>query len=365
MRQGHPNNEAIYATPSDQAIGVHLNDDDFINGTLALVAFAASAVYGDHEGAHHFITPSSTSRALGYDLGNPPHKLSTENYSGAVEPVSKVSKGRFWGTKTYSDKTHNGDTFRGRYYTADHLPFVIAAIRGTVHNDPKMFLTGGTSRAQMSDRAYTDWDCNNDMWNGNRPWHLTNALQMVKDIEKKFPKPIILTGHSLGGGIAQLVGYVTGYPMLTLNAPRVLFKSWGTYGIKNLVNTEDLISFQHEGHSNNGGNVIDRFGSGLFLRTIGDAVSREGGQELGRAIGSTIGGLTTQRYYPITGGNSRMLELGPSQGHHDVAATAHATSYLLGYFMNDPLSEVPAVEYFFNSQSTGVQTTTRSRFEIH
>jgi len=47
-----------------------------------------------------------------------------------------------------------------------------------------------------------------------------------------------------------------------------------------------------------------------------------------------------------------------------VAATAHATSYLLGYFMNDPLSEVPAVEYFFNSQSTGVQTTTRSRFEI-
>ena len=53
-------------------------------------------------------------------------------------------------------------------------------------------------------------------------------------MEKASTRPIILAGHSLGGGLAQLVSFLTGFPVLTLNAPRVLFKEGSSYTMKDL-----------------------------------------------------------------------------------------------------------------------------------
>ena len=54
------------------------------------------------------------------------------------------------------------------------------------------------------------------------PPQMVAAYQMVtaaRSVCSDSGKPISLVGHSLGGGLAQILGYIMGYPFVTFNAP--------------------------------------------------------------------------------------------------------------------------------------------------
>ena len=56
------------------------------------------------------------------------------------------------------------------------------------------------------------------------PNQTTSALEMV-DVAKRYlsgNKPISIVGHSLGGGLAQLVGFILGIPFVSFNGPGML-----------------------------------------------------------------------------------------------------------------------------------------------
>jgi hypothetical protein len=64
-----------------------------------------------------------------------------------------------------------------------------------------------------------DWLVNDVQIGLNRvPSQTASALAMVVAADE-IKKPLSITGHSLGGGLAQLIGYLHGLPFVTFNAP--------------------------------------------------------------------------------------------------------------------------------------------------
>jgi hypothetical protein len=52
--------------------------------------------------------------------------------------------------------------------------------------------------------------------------YVAAAVEFVADMRAQFPDaPVVLTGHSLGGGIAQIIGRGTGFETVTFNSPQV------------------------------------------------------------------------------------------------------------------------------------------------
>lgn len=77
---------------------------------------------------------------------------------------------------------------------------------------------------------FNDFINDKDMFKSKEPNQLNDALKLyneIKELQKQFPNlNIILTGHSLGGSLAQMVGAITGELTVTFSA----------YGTANLIN---------------------------------------------------------------------------------------------------------------------------------
>jgi hypothetical protein len=81
--------------------------------------------------------------------------------------------------------------------------------------------------------GYDDWSVNDVQIAFNQLPHQTTAALAFADMARTIAesKPMSLVGHSLGGALAQLVGFGFGLPFVTFNAPGVRNNirgiSWG------------------------------------------------------------------------------------------------------------------------------------------
>lgn len=89
----------------------------------------------------------------------------------------------------------------------------------------------------------SDIDSDRQMHNGQMPNQFADAYKFYKYIKSTYPNlKIVFTGHSLGGSLAQLMGYTTGDEAVTFNA----------YGVGNLIQQDDRIT-----NIRNYGNIND------------------------------------------------------------------------------------------------------------
>ncbi len=89
----------------------------------------------------------------------------------------------------------------------------------------------------------SDIDNDRQMHNDQIPNQFADAYKFYKYIKSTYPNlKIVFTGHSLGGSLAQLMGYATGNETVTFNA----------YGAGNLIQQDDRIT-----NIRNYGNIND------------------------------------------------------------------------------------------------------------
>ncbi len=113
---------------------------------------------------------------------------------------------------------------------------VIVAIRGT-----NSFSDNGESAFKKVKQFARDMDDNINFKTGNPMPQYEEALAFTQRIHKQYGNSVIVTGHSLGGGLAQLVGIKLGLMVISFDSP-------GVYKIaKNLFTRRDEIN----AHKNN------------------------------------------------------------------------------------------------------------------
>ena len=96
--------------------------------------------------------------------------------------------------------------FKGCVYVSDSLKEVVVAFQGTV--------------PQKGGDLLADLQIGVGSLVGMLPQYSSAALRLFKRTGEVFPQhSISLVGHSLGGGLAQLIGHWTGAPFVTFNAP--------------------------------------------------------------------------------------------------------------------------------------------------
>jgi len=119
--------------------------------------------------------------------------------------------------------------------------------------------------------GYQDWVVNDGaIALGMMPKQAHSAAEMVEVAERYIcgargnrSKPLSIVGHSLGGGLAQLVGYIRGTPFVTFNAP----------GMKSQVSS--LLPFTTKIES--GGGKVNGFNMIIWTDPVGNA-----GRHLGK-----------------------------------------------------------------------------------
>lgn len=96
--------------------------------------------------------------------------------------------------------------FKGCVYVSKSLKEVVVAFQGTVPSK------GGDLLADLQIGVGS--------LVGMLPQYSSAALRLFKRTEEAYPRhSISLVGHSLGGGMAQLIGHWTGAPFVSFNAP--------------------------------------------------------------------------------------------------------------------------------------------------
>jgi hypothetical protein len=140
-----------------------------------------------------------------YELDNQLKEL-----SGYVYKDSNSVKPKDWVELSSSEDKKTGFYAQAFYKGND----VVIAFRGTDANRGKK---------ELAKDAFSDVK----MGAGLLPAQIVDARDFYNQIQKEFPKQnIILTGHSLGGNLAQALGTETGKQTVT----------FGAYGLKNTLN---------------------------------------------------------------------------------------------------------------------------------
>ena len=122
----------------------------------------------------------------------------TEDYSVENFETRRFSEGMNWGA-TNTD-------FKGCVYVSRELQEVVVAFQGTV--------------PQKGGDLLADLQIGIGSLVGMLPQYSSAALRLFKRTGEAYPDhSISLVGHSLGGGLAQLIGHWTGAPFVSFNAP--------------------------------------------------------------------------------------------------------------------------------------------------
>ena len=131
----------------------------------------------------------------------------------------------------------SAEGFFGAAFAKDNN--IVIAFRGT--NSPFSDLNGESiiKRLKQAGRDLEDdWSFLSNRWGiSHQPMpQYQEALDFAKSIQQKYglEKEIIITGHSLGGGMAQLVGIEFGYKVVSFDSP-------GTLSIARNIFSQDKI----------------------------------------------------------------------------------------------------------------------------
>ena len=125
--------------------------------------------------------------------------------------------------------TNEKNGFAAKVFLDKPTKQIVISISGTDFSTP-----GGRYDAQN----------NLNMAAGNLPPQYESALALYNEVREKYPDtPIILTGHSLGGSICQVLAKITGALAVTFNAFSTGMEKGKDYSnIINIINSEDFIS---------------------------------------------------------------------------------------------------------------------------
>lgn len=135
----------------------------------------------------------------------------TENHLGKDGKLDKDNKLLTYGWKEYESVEYDSG-FHARLYKNDDEGKIVVSFGGTETDDMKDLLTDGRLALGYSDDQFEE------------------ALKFVNDMMLEHPdKEIVITGHSLGGALAQYVAINKGIPAITYNAPGIDTRDYGFF----------------------------------------------------------------------------------------------------------------------------------------
>jgi len=127
--------------------------------------------------------------------------------------------------KGTSGSIFNGPTFYSDKYNDNMMFSCCARDEGwhsecSIKNQPKKQPTADYFRSLKPTLNMCDFNCMNKQIEDDRDLYLHLAIDIFYTVQRMYPQSKIwLTGHSLGGGIASLVGAYTFSPAVTFEAP--------------------------------------------------------------------------------------------------------------------------------------------------